>query len=75
MPAGQSALLLGPVRWGSHSMSSCDGVRPIVVEPVHFIPKGSLVPHVKAPAPKTQGDQPENWQATDPRTELLGKFG
>ena len=31
--AGQSAHLLGPehyLTWGCHSMSSCDGVRPIV---------------------------------------------
>ena len=34
VPASQSALLLGPVhllRWGCHSMSSCDGVSPIIV--------------------------------------------
>ena len=34
VPASQSALLHRPelfLRWGSHSMSSCDGVRPIVV--------------------------------------------
>ena len=57
--ASQSALLLGPEdssRWSSQSMSSCDGVRPIVVEPVQFIPKGSPFPLAKAPAnPITQG--------------------
>ena len=62
MPAGQSALLLGPehfLRWGCHSMSSCDGVRPIVVEPVQFCPKGSPIPHAKAPAnPIAQGTSP-----------------
>ena len=62
MQACQSALLLGPehsLGWGSHSMSSCDGVRPIVVEPVQFIPKGSPVPHMKALAkPRTQGTSP-----------------
>ena len=34
VPASQSVLLLGPVhllRWGCHSMSSCDGVSPIIV--------------------------------------------
>ena len=34
VPASQSVLLLGPehlLRWGCHSMSSCDGVRPIFV--------------------------------------------
>ena len=40
-------------------MSSCDGVRPIVVEPVQFIPKGSPFPDTKAPAnPITQGTSP-----------------
>ena len=62
MPASQSALLHGPehfLRWGYHSMSSCDGVRPIVVEPVQFFPKGSPIPHVKAPAnPISQGTSP-----------------
>ena len=62
VPASQSTLLLGPehsLRWGSHSMSSCDGVRPIVVEPVLFIPKGSPKPHAKAPAnPISQGTSP-----------------
>ena len=64
--ASQSALLLGPQlssRWGSHSMSSCDGVRPIVFEPVQFFPKGSPIFHTKAPAnPSDTGHQPENWQ-------------
>ena len=49
-------------------MLSCDGVRPIVVELVQFIPKGSRKPHAKAPAnPETQGDQPENWRAPSGR--------
>ena len=63
--AGQSALLHGTelsLRWGCHSMSSCDGVSPIVLEPVQIIPKGSPVPHAKAPAnPLNIGHHPENW--------------
>ena len=40
-------------------MSSCDGVRPIVVEPVQIFPKGSPFPHAKAPAnPTSQGTSP-----------------
>ena len=47
MPASQSALLLGPelsLRWGSHAMSSCDGVRPIVVRAGAVHPEGDLHP-------------------------------
>ena len=62
MLASESALLHGPelfLRWGCHSMSSCDGASPIVVEPVQFIPTGSPIPHVKAPAnPTSQGTSP-----------------
>ena len=44
---------------GSHSMSSCDGVSPIVGEPAQFIPKGSPFFHAKAPAnPISQGTSP-----------------
>ena len=66
MPASQSALLLGPellLRWGCHSMSSCDGVRPIVFEPVQIFPKGSpFPPHEGSSQPPDIGHQPENWQ-------------
>ena len=52
-------VFFAPERWSSHSMSSCDGVRPIVFEPVQFIPNQSPVPHTKAPAnPLTQGTSP-----------------
>ena len=75
MPASQSALLLGPehfLRWGCRSMSSCDGVRPIVVEPVQIIPKGSPTPHTKALAnPLVTGHQPENWH----RVSMFWDFG
>ena len=43
VPACQSALLHGPklfLRWVSHSMSSCDGVRPIVVRAGADLPEG-----------------------------------
>ena len=63
MQASQSALLLGPehsLRCGSHSISSCDGVRPIVVELVQIIPKGSPKHHMKGPAnPLSQGTSPK----------------
>ena len=63
MLASQSVLLLGPehvLRWGCHSMSSCDGVRPIVVEQVQFFPKGSPFHHMKAPAkPLSLGTSPK----------------
>ena len=53
-------------------MSSCDGVRPIVVEPVQIIPKGSPTPHTKALAnPLVTGHQPENWH----RVSMFWDFG
>ena len=45
--ASQSALLHGPehfLRWGCHSMSSCDGVRPIVVRAGSVHPEGVTNP-------------------------------
>ena len=66
MQASQSALLHGPelfLRWGCHSMSSCDGVGPIVIEPVQIIPKGSPIRHAKTPAnPLNTRHHPENWR-------------
>ena len=65
VPASQSALLLSPehsLRWGCHSMSSCDGVRPIVVRAGSVHPEGVTLLHTKAPAnPLNTGHQPENW--------------
>ena len=78
MPASQSALLLGPehfLRWGCRSMSSCDGVRPIVVEPVQIIPEGSPVHHTKAPANPWSGHQPENWHRVSIFWDLGSIFG
>ena len=52
VPASQSALLLGPehsLRWGCHSMSRCDGVRPIIVRAGAVLPEGvTYTAHVKA---------------------------
>ena len=66
MPASQSALLLGPVhllRWGCHSMSSCDGVRPIVVRAGSVLPEGvTCTPHEGSGQPQNSRHQPENWQ-------------
>ena len=62
MPAGQSALLLGPehsLRWGSHSMSSCDGVSPIVVRAGAVHPEGvTCTPREGSCQPITQGTSP-----------------
>ena len=66
VPASQSALLLGPehsLRWGSHSMSSCDGVRPIVIRAGSVHPEGvTYTPHEGSSQPPDTGHQPENWQ-------------
>ena len=66
VPAGQSALLLGPehsLRSGSHSTSSCDGVRPIVVRAGAVLPEGvTSSPREGSSQPPDTGHQPENWQ-------------
>ena len=62
--ASQSALLHGPehfLRWGCHSMSSCDGVRPIVVRAGSVHPEGvTFSPHKGSRQPPGTGHQPEN---------------
>ena len=62
--ASQSALLHGPehfLRWGCHSMSSCDGVRPIVVRASSVHPEGvTKTPHKGSSQPPDTGHQPEN---------------
>ena len=66
VPASQSALLLGPehsLRCGSHPMSSCDGVRPIVIRVGSVHPEGvTYTPHEGSSQPPDTGHQPENWQ-------------
>ena len=51
------------LRWGCHSTSSCDGVRPIVDSSrCRTFLKGSPVPQAKAPAnSQYTGRQPDNW--------------
>ena len=75
VPASQSALLLGPensLRFGSHSMSSCDGVRPIVVRAGAVHPEGvTHTPHECSSQPPGTGHQPENWQ----RVSMFCCFG
>ena len=75
VPACQSALLLGPehsLRWGSHSMSSCDGVSPIVVRASAVHPEGvTYTPHEGSSQPLGTGHQPENWQ----RVSMFCCFG
>ena len=62
--ASHSALLHGPehfLRWGCHSMSSCDGVRPIVVRAGAVHPEGvTYTPHKGSSQPPGTRHQPEN---------------
>ena len=51
------------LRWGSHSMSNCDGVRTIVIRAGSVHPEGvTYTPHEGSSQPPDTGDQPENWQ-------------
>ena len=53
MPASQSALLHGSelsLRWSSHSMSSCDGVSPILLGAGEVLPEGVTYTPREAPA-------------------------
>ena len=61
-------LLLGPerlLRWSCHSMSSCDGVRPITVRASADLPEGvTYTPHEGSSQATDTRHQPENWQHT-----------
>ena len=65
VPASQSALLLSPehfLRWSGHSMSSCDGVRPIAIRACSVHPEGvTFSPYEGSSQPPDTGHQPENW--------------
>ena len=71
--ASQSALLHGPVHFfemRQHSMSSCDSVSPTTFGAGAEHSEGvTYTPHKSSSQPLALGDHPNNWRATDPRTE------